>query len=363
MNLLGLNLNLFSMLALTLSVGILVDDSIVVIENISRHLRLGEPPLLAAVRGRGEIGLAAIAITMVDVVVYVPIALISGTAGQITRPFALVIAAATLTSLAVSFTLTPLLASRYLRSEQATTRSRGLLPAFGSWWDGQFGRLEHAYQQLLRATLTRRLVPVGRGVGMRWLVILVGALSLVAGLAVLRTGRVAVDVFPSGDQSEVDVALAMPASTDVLMTENVVQQLEARLRSYPEVRQVYSHTGSSGSVLAQASGAGNTSQLTVLLVPASQRQRSAGDLANVFRQQLGADMPGATVRSALPNPFGFGGFGQPIQIAVDGPDPAKLNSLVNQVTQTVAEVPGAVEVNNSNQAVVQEYDINVAPTC
>ena len=102
------------MLALTLSVGILVDDSIVVIENFSRHLALGDPPILAAITGRGEIGLAAITITLVDVVVYVPIALISGTGGQITRPFALVIAAATLTSLAVSFTLTPLLASRYL---------------------------------------------------------------------------------------------------------------------------------------------------------------------------------------------------------------------------------------------------------
>ena len=91
MDLLGLNLNLFSMLALTLSIGILVDDSIVVVENISRHLGLGEPPVLAAITGRGEIGLAAITITLVDVVVYVPIALITGTAGQITRPFALVI--------------------------------------------------------------------------------------------------------------------------------------------------------------------------------------------------------------------------------------------------------------------------------
>jgi hydrophobic/amphiphilic exporter-1 (mainly G- bacteria), HAE1 family len=131
MNLLGLDLNLFSMLALTLSVGILVDDSIVVIENIARHLGLGESPLLAAIRGRGEIGMAAIMITMLDVVVYVPIALISGLAGQAIRPFAVVIAAATLTSLLVSFTLTPLLASRYLTIEETLEADGGPLQRFG----------------------------------------------------------------------------------------------------------------------------------------------------------------------------------------------------------------------------------------
>jgi HAE1 family hydrophobic/amphiphilic exporter-1 len=117
MRLLGMDLNLFSMLAVTLSVGILVDDSIVVLENIYRHLGLDEPPVLAAINGRSEIGLAALTITMVDVAVYVPIALIPGIAGEFIRPFAVVIAAATLTSLVVSFTLTPLLASRLSQPE------------------------------------------------------------------------------------------------------------------------------------------------------------------------------------------------------------------------------------------------------
>src|SRR5260370_4248603 len=143
MNLLGLNLNLFSMLALTLSVGILVDDSIVVIENIARHLGLGEPPFLAAIRGRSEISMAAITITMLDVVVYVPIALISGIAGQFIRPFAIVIAAATLTSLLVSFTLTPLLASRYLTIEQTLQSGGGPLDRFSRASDRGSGLMAH----------------------------------------------------------------------------------------------------------------------------------------------------------------------------------------------------------------------------
>ena len=362
MDVLGLNLNLFSMLALTLSVGILVDDSIVVIENISRHLALREPPILAAITGRNEIALAAITITLVDVVVYVPIAVISGRGGQIIRPFALVIASATLTSLLVSFTLTPLLASRFLSLEDALKRGGGPVLAFGRWWDAQFGRVERGYRALLRAALAGRLPVFGRCVGTRWLVILIGFASLVAGLAVLRTGRVGVDIFPSGDQSEVDVTLVMPPSTDITSTDAMAQQLESQLRTYPEVSRVYSHTGSGGGALALASGGGggDTSQLTVLLVPPGQRQRSAADLATGFRQDLSAMTPGATIRTALPNPFGFGGFGgQAIQVTVDGPDPDTLNNLVAQITAAVAGVPGAVDVNNSNQALMTEYDLNI----
>ena len=347
MNVLGLNLNLFSMLALTLSIGILVDDSIVVIENISRHLSLGDPPLAAAITGRSEIGLAAVTITLVDVVVYVPIALISGIGGQLLRPFALVIAAATLTSLVVSFTLTPLLASRYLTAAKFGSR-------FGRWWDTQFDRLERAYEKVLRIGLKRR-----------WLVIVIGVSSLVAGLAVLRSGRIGIDVFPSGDQSEIDITLNMPPATDIFTTDATVQRAESLLHGFPEVSHIYSHTGASAGAAALASsagGGGGTSQLTLALVRPNERTRSAPELAAAMSQQLAAALPGAAVRAGLPNPFGFGGFGsQAIQVVVDGPDPATLNELVSQLTAAMEQVPAVVDVNNSNQRAGLEYDVNVDP--
>src|SRR4029077_2332567 len=114
MNLLGISFNFMSLMGLALTVGILVDDSIVVLENIARHLKLGETPEQAAINGRSEIGMAAIAITLVDVVVFTPIAFMTGFLGAIFRDFGLVIASATLFSLVVSFTLTPMLASRWL---------------------------------------------------------------------------------------------------------------------------------------------------------------------------------------------------------------------------------------------------------
>ena len=356
MGLLGLNLNLISMLALTLSVGILVDDSIVVLENIYRHLGLGEMPVLAALNGRNEIGLAAITITMVDVVVYLPISLITDLSGEFVRPFALVITSATLTSLLVSFTLTPLLGSRYLRLEHALKQGNGLLDRFGRRWDAGFDRVSRGYQRLLTRVLSGHILRI---VAMRWVVILIGFGSFVFGIALLSTGRIGFDLFPSGDQSEIDVTLIMPPATSIETTDAVVKQLEARLRGYPEVSLVYSNTGGANQAFFGATS-GDTSRIFVLLVPHAERHRTSAEIADDFRQHLASDIPNATLRIALPNPFGFGGFGQQaIQVAVRGPNPEVLNPLVDQVTATVKAVPGAVDVNNDNEKVQREYLVTV----
>jgi hydrophobic/amphiphilic exporter-1 (mainly G- bacteria), HAE1 family len=377
MNVMGMNLNLFSMLALTLSVGILVDDSIVVLENIYRHLSMGEPPLIATLNGRREIGLAALTITMVDVVVYVPIALISGIAGDFIRPFALVVAAATLTSLVVSFTLTPLLASHFLTQQHALAEGKDWLTRFGRTWDKGFDWLELQYERLLRALLTRNLLSLGfvgagmlrltrgrvgrrgpRGIGLRWAAILVGFVAAFAGVALLGTGLIGLDIFPSGDQSEVDLSLTMPPATSIDQTYAAVQVMEQKLKSVPEVREVYSSTGGGSTGFGVASG--DTSQITVLLVPKGQRTRSSADIADEFNRTLPPGIPKSRLNVSLPNAFGFGGFGgQPIQVAIQGPDPTTLNRLVDEATAHIAAVPGAADVNNSNQQVQPEYVLEV----
>jgi HAE1 family hydrophobic/amphiphilic exporter-1 len=364
MNVMGMNLNLFSMLALTLSVGILVDDSIVVLENIYRHLGMGEPPFVATLSGRREIGLAALTITMVDVVVYVPIALISGIAGDFIRPFALVIAAATLTSLLVSFTLTPLLAGRFLTMEHAGDLGKGPLAAFGRTWNRGFDWLERRYEWLLRATLTGTLIPLGflrrlgrrapKRVGMRWGAIVAGLLAATAGVAILASGSIGLDIFPSGDQSEIDLQLTMPSATSIADTSTVVQGIEQKLKAVPEVSAVFSTTGGGASSFGVASG--DTAQIRVLLVPKAARTRSSAQIADEFGTRLPPGIPKSRLSVSLPNAFGFGGFGgQPIQVAVQGPDPATLNKLVDQATALMASVPGSADVNNANQKVQPEY--------
>lgn len=145
MRLMDFSLNFLSMLALTLSIGILVDDSIVILESILRRLEDGEKPLEAAINGRAQIGLAALAITLVDVVIFAPVGLVSGFIGSLFREFGFTVAATTLLSLLVSFTLTPMLASRMVRLQEG----HGRLTRFGRAWDRGFGRLEDRYRDVL----------------------------------------------------------------------------------------------------------------------------------------------------------------------------------------------------------------------
>ncbi|OPZ87626.1 MAG: Multidrug resistance protein MdtB [bacterium ADurb.Bin429] len=170
MNILGFSINMMSMMGLSLSVGILVDDSIVVLENIHRHLKMGKSVKQAAIDGRMEIGLAAMTITLVDVVVFVPIAFMGGIVGQFFRQFGIVVATATLFSLFVSFTLTPMLASRWLKSheeeEEAEERGRehpGLFRRFFTAWEAGYSRLEETYRRLLLWALDHRPAVIALG--------------------------------------------------------------------------------------------------------------------------------------------------------------------------------------------------------
>ena len=150
---LGFTINTMSMLALSLAIGVLVDDAIVVLENIYRHLKMGEDPVSAAINGRAEIGLAAIAITLADVVIFIPIAFMGGVLGQFFRPLGIAFAAATLLSLFVSFTVTPMLASRWYRQGEDIEHPKG---RFGQWFERKFKGLENHYRRALEWSLNHR---------------------------------------------------------------------------------------------------------------------------------------------------------------------------------------------------------------
>jgi HAE1 family hydrophobic/amphiphilic exporter-1 len=343
MDVLHYNLNLLTMVALVVSVGILVDDSIVVLENIARHLDLGKSPMKAALDGRNEISMAAITITLVDVVVYVPLAtMLSGLSGQFVAPFAVVITAATLASLLVSFTLTPLQARLYLRPHEGKLGT-SLLAQFGRAWDRGFEGLEKGYERLLAIALPHR-----------WIVIAVGLLSFAAGLSLLFLGLIGFDFFPNGDQSEVDLTVTLPPATTLDTTSNVAQQIEAQLNKYPEVRSIYTVVGQSaagGASTSSVSGS-NQAQIAVLLVRPSERDRPVAAIAEDMRQHLEGEYPGAKLRVAMPNAFGFNGFGgAPTQIQVQGPDATVVDQLASEIQQVVAGVPGAVGIDNSNDNV------------
>jgi HAE1 family hydrophobic/amphiphilic exporter-1 len=340
MGLLNYNLNLLTMMALTLSVGILVDDSIVVLENIYRHFDMGKPPFQAALDGRSEIGLAALTITLVDVVVYVPISvMLAGISAEFIRPFALTIAFATLASLAVSFTLTPLLASRLLRHSQASG-GRSPLTRFGEAWDAGFAFVERQYAGLLRHALPKR-----------WLVIMVGLASFVGGMYLPMSGKIGTDFFPTGDQSDIGITMTLPPGTALETTNRATLELERVLATRPEIHTVYSIVGQLSTGFGGDSGA-NSAQVQALLVPPTQRSQSNSEIGAQLRDELAATIPGAKIQVGYNNPFGWGAFGgQPIQIFVQGSDPATLDTFAADVLQTMREVPRATSVRSSNDDV------------
>lgn len=327
----GFTLNMMSLMALALTVGILVDDSIVVLENIFRHLELGENRFVAAIKGRSEIGLAAITITLVDVVVYAPIAFMSGIVGQYFRQFGLVIATATIFSLFVSFTLTPMLASRWLTLPDE--RSRNPLAAFGRLWERGWVRLSRAYGRVLAFSLR-----------FRWITVAIAIVSLVAGFGLIAARLVGFEFMPNTDQSQIIATVEMPPGTTLGVTSEASRKIEDRFLTWPETKSVFSTIGTGGgSGLVQGSQA-RFARITVELKKPWERAKSQSQLANDARA-LAAGIPGATLRISQAS---FAGpSGPPVNIIVAGDAGDRLTALAMQVQEIVRRTPGTTDVTNS----------------
>src|SRR5262249_35127045 len=221
----GLSLNTMTLIGLTTSIGILVDDSIVVLENIFSHLERGEEPKAAALAGRGEIGMAAVAITLIDVAVYGPILFVSGVTGAFIRNFALVIVVATLASLLVSFTLTPLLASRWLTLGD----QRSLVARLASAWEPGYRWLERHYATLLDWSLHHR--PAS-------LVLAVATLFASFRIAPLLGS----EFVPEPDDRVINVTGELPGGTTLDAADRAAHRWEAALLdhdAFPEIHSLY----------------------------------------------------------------------------------------------------------------------------
>jgi hydrophobic/amphiphilic exporter-1 (mainly G- bacteria), HAE1 family len=347
---LGLSLNMMSLMGLTLTVGILVDDSIVVLENIFRHLQLGEAPREAAVTGRSEIGFAAIAITLVDIVVFTPIAFMSGIVGQYFREFGLVIVSATVFSLFVSFTLTPLLASRWYRSGehgQANTSAptRNPLVRFGRVWDAGYARLARGYARVLRFA-------VGRWT--RWAVVALSLASFIGGIMLVATGILSTEFFPNADNGALTVNLEMPAGTTLDVTNAATQKLEERVMAWPEVQEVFTSVGQGGGF---GPSQARFSTMQVQLIDKGLRTRTPDDLTKIARTYA-AEIPGAKVTASPVSQFG-GGNGKPISIRIQGEDEAILGSLATRVADVARRIPGTADVDDGGVTGDPELVVNV----
>ncbi len=346
MYVLGFSLNIMSLMALALMIGILVDDSIVVLENIHRHLQMGEDPHTAAINGRGEIGMAAIAITMADVVVYTPIAFVSGVLGQLFRQYGLTVVAATLFSLLISFTLTPMLASRWLRHNERVGTSPW--SRFGVWWDEHFEQLGRGVAQT-----------VPWAIKARWPVLVVCLVLVVGSFAMVPAGLIGSEYAPQEDDNAFSVNLSAPPGTALSGIDTPARQMEAYLQSLPEVQYVFTSVQTTGGF----GRGGARASMDVQVVPKNQRTRSIFDMLNDVRA-YGRRIPGVqtsvNVQSPLGGGGGFGGGGtSSVNVQIAGPDLSTLNQISDQVIANLSTVPGMADVQNSSNAGNPELHIQL----
>ena len=332
-----------SLMALSLLIGILVDDSIVVLENITRHRRMGKDPSRAAMDGRMEIGGAALAITLTDVVVYAPMGFVSGVVGEVFHEFGLTIVAATLISLLVSFTFTPMLAARW--SAPLDMPAGAWLTTFGRAWDRGFARLADGYAHVLHRVLRRRP-----------LVLLLAAGALVASVALVASGAVPTGLVPTGDPGVYDATLTMPVGTSLPVTAQVVDAVAARVRRLRGVTDVFTTVGAGGGFGNLPST--NVGQMTVDLLPKTRRHLPiAATVADTAA--MAQDYPGLQMATTIPSAF-FGGGVRPVTTVLQGPSLTELQQLAARLVSLERTSPLLRQVQSSALPAAPQWSVQVA---
>ncbi len=339
----GFTLNTISLLAMSLVIGILVDDSIVVLENITRHLEMGEDRITAAIKGRNEIGFAALSITLVDVVVFFPLALITGMIGNFLREYALVVVFSTLMSLFVSFTVTPWLASRFAKVENK--ESRGFIKTFSTFVDNIYRKLERFYVEVLGWALNNG----GK-------VLLGSALLLVTSFMLPGLGFVGTEFIPNVDRGEVIFSLETSSGSTIEKTNQLTLEVEDLLRKQPEVLKVVSSVGfSSEGIVGQFQN--NTSQILVQLVDKNKREISTDEFAQIMKEKINK-IPGVNIKAQPVTLLGTT-TRTPIQIMVNGPDYPSVYKGAAIVDSIVRAVKGTSDVKLSSEEGKPELRVEI----
>lgn len=343
---LGFSLNLMTLMAMSLVVGILVDDSIVVLENIYRHMEMGKDKRIAALEGRSEIGFTALAITLVDVVVFLPLSFSGGIIGSLLQEFSLVVVFSTLMSLFVSFTVTPLLASRFGKIEELKKDTLWGKINFG--FEHFIDTLKEDYGRMLEYTLGKK----------RWL--LSGVILLIIGsIALIPFGFIGGAFMPTQDQGELMIKLELSPSASIYQTNMVTQQVEELISKEPEVTKVFSSIGFvSGSVAGAANNA-NLSEITITMNDKKDRSVTAEEFGIKMQKKLSKVTPGVKITSA-PTSIAGGGNRAPIQIALKGINLKEVRKAAEQYKSIVEQVPGTkfVELSVKDQKPQVEVSLN-----
>jgi multidrug efflux pump subunit AcrB len=369
----GFTLNFMTMMALSLCIGLLIDDAIVVRENIVRHLGMGKNHLAAAREGTDEIGLAVMATTFALCAVFVPVAFMGGIIGKFFYPFGITVVVAVLVSLFVSFTLDPMLSSVWKDPPAERMKRLPVLGAMIRATDRAMDVLHLVYERLIRWAFSgrryRMWVPPLPAYGhafhadgvrdkasprrLRWatitprgVVMAVGGASFVAALGL--TPLVGTEFVPQTDQSFTQLAIRMPTASSLDRSDAKVRQVEEVVASFAEVRNVATSVGGQGTGLATGR---NQAVLNIGLVERSQRKRTQKEVEDAIREKI-AGIPG--IETSV-------GFDRPIYVAILGSDPVGLARIATEFAEKIKTIPGITDVELSVKPGLPAFAVRLKP--
>ncbi len=333
MQMFGFTINMITLMALSLCVGLLIDDAIVVRENIVRHVQMGKNAFDASMDGTREIGLAVLATTLSIVAVFLPIGFMEGIIGKFFHEFGITIVAAVLISMFVSFTLDPMLSSIWHDPAiEAHGQNRAPVSFYDKtigrvtgWFDRGTDRLADGYQSILRWALVHKKSTVLLALGI-----------FIASLFMTRL--LGTEFVPKADFSETSVKFETPVGTSLEATEAKARQVEAILRDFPEVLYTVSTLNT-----ANAQGKNNVN-LYIRLVPRKERSRNADQMSAVLRERL-KQVPGIAVTHA--GLLDAVGGNKQIEFSLQGPDQKELERLAVLALDKIRDIPGLVDLDSS----------------
>jgi hydrophobe/amphiphile efflux-1 (HAE1) family protein len=311
----GFTLNYMTLMALSLCIGLLIDDAIVVRENIVRHIRMGKDHYTAAREGTDEIGLAVLATTFSIVAVFVPIAFMGGIVGKFFYPFGITVVVAVLVSLFVSFTLDPMLSAVW-RDPPRGAKDLPLLGRVLTVFDRWVDRWHEIYDRLLRGALERRKTALA-----------MATVSFLASIPI--AGIVGGELMPAADESFTSLRLTMPVGASLEYADERVRRVEAVLRGFPEVASIDTSIGTDG--------ARNNARVNLKLTPRAERSRSQKKVEEAIRKEV-AGIPGVQLSV---------GFGGAIYVALLGNDQEAMNRVMADFRNKVAQIAGVTDVDVS----------------
>jgi HAE1 family hydrophobic/amphiphilic exporter-1 len=340
--LLGYTLNLMTLLAMSLIIGILVDDAIVILENIQRHLDMGKEKRTAAMDGRMEIGFSALSITLVDVVVFLPILFLQVFIADMLKQFSVVVITSTLTSLLVGFTLTPWMASRIGKKEDL--QPTNIFNRFLLWFEHQLQTFIQWYGKQLQWVLSHKLIFTG---------IIILLLVFTAGM--MKQGIIGKEMMSTGDQGKFRLNLEFDKTITVQENNIVSQEVENYILQHDEVATLFSNiAGPSTGIGSLGVGSANKSEFTIQLKPESERDIKTEAFMKQLRNELESEFAGINFSMAV---IGLLPKSAPIKITLSGANIGEVMTASEELQAVIEQIPGADNVQLSVVEGNPEYKV------